>query len=75
MWNLIENDTNELIYKTEGDPQTQNISYGYQRGKGGRRDKPGVWDYRIYTTIHQIDKQQGPTAIHRELHSIFYNNL
>ena len=25
------------------------------------RDKPGVWDYQIQTTVHKIDKQQGFT--------------
>ena len=42
MWNLIKNDINELIYKTETDSQISK-TYGYQRGnKGG--DKLGVWD-------------------------------
>ena len=36
MWNL-KNDTNELIYKTETDSQTQKITYGYQRVKGRGR--------------------------------------
>ena len=31
MWNL-KYDTNELIYKTETDSQTQKTNYGYQRG-------------------------------------------
>ena len=34
MWNL-KNNTNELIYKTETDSQTQKQTYGYQWGKGG----------------------------------------
>ena len=42
MWNL-KYDTNELIYKTERDSQTQKTNLCYQRGKGGR-DKLGVWD-------------------------------
>ena len=36
----LKNDTNELIYKTEIDPQ-QTI-YGHQRRRG--RDKFGRWD-------------------------------
>ena len=40
---IYKNDTNELIYKTERDSQTQKTNYGYQRGKGGR-DKLRVWD-------------------------------
>ena len=38
-------------------------TYGYQKGNGGgRRDKLGVWDYQIQTTIYKIDKQQSPTV-------------
>ena len=29
----------------------------------------------IHTTIYKIDKQQGPTVLHRKLYSIYYNNL
>ena len=29
---------------------------GYQRGEGGGRDKLGVWDQQIQTTIYKIDK-------------------
>ena len=44
MWNLKkQKDTNELIYKTEIDPQTQEKTYGYQSGKLMGRDKLGVW--------------------------------
>ena len=55
-----ENDTNELIYKTERDSQTQkNLRLaGQKRG----RDKFGLWDEQIYTSIYKIDKQQGPTV-------------
>ena len=34
MW-YLKNNTNEYIYKTETDSQTQE-TYGYQKGKGGR---------------------------------------
>ena len=27
-------------------------TYGYQRGKRGGRDKSGVWDQQIHTTIY-----------------------
>ena len=60
MWNL-KNDTNEFIYKTETDSQRKQ-AYGYQRGKGVGRDKLGVWDKNIHTTIYKIDNQQGPTV-------------
>ena len=28
----------------------------------GERDKSGVWDYQIHTTVYKIDKQQGSTV-------------
>ena len=43
MWNL-KNDTNELIYKTEIDSQTLKTHLWLPKGKGGGRDKLGVWD-------------------------------
>ena len=36
--------------------------YGYQRGKAGGKDKLGIWDEHIHTTIYKIDNQQGPIA-------------
>ena len=56
MWNL-KNNTNEAIYKIETDLQTQKTILGLPKGKGGGRDKSGVWDQQIYTTIYKIDKQ------------------
>ena len=32
-----------------------------QRGKVGGKDKLGIWEQQIHTTIYKIDKQQGPT--------------
>ena len=48
---------------------------GYQRGKlgGGRRDRLGLWDWQMQTTVYKMDKQQGPTVQHRELQSISCN--
>ena len=44
MWNLKKkNDTNELIYKTEIDPQTQKTNLWLPGGKG-EVDKFGDWD-------------------------------
>ena len=43
MWNL-NYDTNELIYETETDPQTQRTDLGLPRGRGWGRDGVGGWD-------------------------------
>ena len=43
MWN-VKNDTDELIYKTERDSQTQKTNLWLPKGKGKGRDKLGVWD-------------------------------
>ena len=42
MWNL--KNTNESIYKTETDSQTQKTNLWLPKGKGSREDKLGVWD-------------------------------
>ena len=72
MWNL-KYDTSELIYKTETDSQAQKTNIWLPKGTKGRRDKLGVWDQQIQTTIYNIDKQQGLTLQHRELYSVSYN--
>ena len=43
---------------------------GCQGGGGWRKEGLGVWDYQIQTIIYRMDKQQGPTVLHRELYSI-----
>ena len=58
-WNPKKNDTNELIYKTETDSDTEDKLI--TKREGGR-DKLGVWDYQIHTTIYKIDKQKGFTV-------------
>ena len=32
----------------------------------GGRDKLGVWNQQVQTTIYKIDKQQGSTVQHRK---------
>ena len=68
----IKYNMNDLIYKAETDSQTQKANLWLPKGKAGR-DKLGVSDQRIQTTIYKIDKQQGPTVQHRELYSISCN--
>ena len=58
----VKNDTNELIYKTEIDSQTQKTNFWLPKGKGWERDKLGVWDCNIQTTIYGVDNQQGLTV-------------
>ena len=51
-------------------------TYGYPKGWGqGGRDKLGVWDQQIQTTVYKIGKQQGLADQHRKLYSISCNNL
>ena len=45
------------------------------RGKDGGRDSQGVWDGRGHTAVFNMENQQGPAGQHRELCSIFSNNL
>ena len=54
MWNLTKkNDTKELIYKTETNPQISKSNLWLPKGKPwGGRDKLRRWDYHMHTTIH-----------------------
>ena len=40
----LKYDTNELIYKTETDPQAQKTNFWLPKGKAGGGDKLGGWD-------------------------------
>ena len=64
---------NELIYKTETDSQTQRTDLQLPKVKVWERDKLGVWDQQIQTTIYKTDKQQGSTVQYPELYSISCN--
>ena len=69
---ILKHNTNELIYKTEIDSQTQKTNLQLPKGKQGR-DKLGDWDQHTHNTIHKLDKL-GPTVQHRELYSMSCNN-
>ena len=58
----LKNDTKELIYKTEIDSQTLKNKFMTTKGKREGRDKLGVWDLHVHTTIYKTDSQQGPTV-------------
>ena len=55
MWNL-KYDTNELIYKTERDSQTQKITLWLPKGKEWGC-KLEVWDQQIQTTIYKVNSK------------------
>ena len=58
MWNLIKNDTNELIYKTETDLQISktNMDTKGERFRGGIKQELGM---NTHTLLYMIDNQQG----------------
>ena len=63
MWNL-KYVTNELIYKTETDSQTQRPDL-VAKGEGWHRgNRMGAADSRVQTIInrYRIERQQGPTG-------------
>ena len=49
----LKYDTNKLIYKTETDLQTQKLIPKEKRG----RDKLGVWDQQIQTTVYKMNNE------------------
>ena len=71
MWNL-KYDTNLLIYKTEIDSQSQETNLWLPKRKGEKKDKLGVWDQQMETTMSKT-KQYGPTVQQNEIYSITCN--
>ena len=67
LWNL-KYDTNEPIYETETDSQTQRTDWGCQedRVRAGRIGSLGLAEANCFI---QMDKQQGLTVERRELYS------
>ena len=55
--------------------QTQRTNLRLPKGRGGGRDGLGIWDWHMHTTVYGMDGQQEPAVQHRELYSIFCNNL
>ena len=67
----LKYDTNEHIYETDTDSQTQRTDLWLPRGEvRWGRERLGVWDQQMQISIHRMDKQQGPTVQHRELYAI-----
>ena len=66
MWS-IKQDTNELSIKQKQTQKTQRTDLWLPRA--GDRDGFGVCNYQIQTiTIQRMDKQHGPSVLHRELY-------
>ena len=61
MWNL-KYDTNELIYETETDSQTERTDLWGPRGGGWEREGVGIWGLQVQTSKYRMDKQQAPTV-------------
>ena len=72
MWNL-RYDTNEPVYETETESQTQTADCWWPRAGCWGRDGEGGWGWQMYAFVYRIDKQQGHTVQHRELHSVSYD--
>ena len=64
MWNLKKKKkvTNELIFQTERDSQTQKTNLWLQKGKGCGGGINQEIVINIHTTLYKIDNQQGPTT-------------
>ena len=54
MWNL-KYDTNELIYETETDSQTQRTYLWLPRGREWGRDGVGVWGEQMQTITYRME--------------------
>ena len=72
----LKNDTDEIIYKTEIDSQTENklMVINGEISMVGEEDKLGVWDQHMNTTLYKINNKD-LTVQHRELYSISCNNI
>ena len=68
-WNNLGNNNNKKLLTDLENKLT------VTKGERWGRDKLGVWDSQIHSPIYKIDNQQGPAVYHRELYSIFCNNL
>ena len=64
MWNLIQNDTKEPVYRTETDLKILRSNLRVTKGKTevGGGDILGGWGWHTHTTIHKVDDSLGLTA-------------
>ena len=71
---IQKNNTNQSIYKTEPNLDTENKLTVTRRERDEGRDKFGMWDEQIQTTIHKIDMKD-LLYNYREFYPISCNNL
>ena len=57
---ILKNDTNELICKTETDSVTQKTDLWSPKGEGLGWDKPGDWGKNIHTAVYKINNKDLP---------------
>ena len=67
----IKYDTNELIFKTKADSQTQRTDWWLPMGRGWGSDGLGGWALQVENIAPAMDAttrdgQQGPTVQHRD---------
>ena len=71
-----KNDTNALTYKTETDPQTLKTHSWIPKGKDEGVGQMRSLGINIHALLHiKLVNYQGPTAQHRELHTVFCGNF
>ena len=73
--NLKKKGTNELIYKTETNSQTQKKNLWLLGVWIRGRYSQGIWDGHVHTTVFKMDNQQGPTVQNRELCSMLTTKM
>ena len=65
-----------LFYKIETDSQTWKTKLWLPKGKdAGGENGLAVWDQHMHSIVYGIDGQLGPAEQHKELYSIFCDNL
>ena len=51
-----------LFMKQKHTHRLREQHYSYQGERVQGRDRLGIWDWHVHTTIYKIDNQQGPTV-------------
>ena len=72
MWNL-EYSTNEPIYTTETDSQTQRADSWLQTWRAVGEGQTGGLRQQMQTITYRMDEEHGPNVQHKELYSISWD--